>query len=353
MKRKGIKMMVFVFLTVLLLLIALPPLYAASEKEPPKRLQISILSFAFGSTAYVICQGLADLINKHSTSLKASAIETKGTVTNALTLAVRPEMRKTTLVYTVVAANQWAKAGEEPFKKPYTSLRAVANFQQVQDAYVTFNKDIKMFGDLAGKRFAVGPPGAGSSRFAIARLKYGWGILDKVKVEYMGFDASKDALINGTIDAGFLGVVFVGDKLALSPAGIELLSQPRKLYWISDTEEALERARKKTGWPIFYGVMPAGYFGPQQSEGYYYATQYVYFAADAEMDDQVVTEICRIFWEYSDEFKTYHKGGAMTKPTMAKIPVVRGDFHPAAVKFYQGKGIKIGLGDWPEFEKFR
>jgi TRAP transporter TAXI family solute receptor len=252
----------------------------------------------------------------------------------------------------VLTANQWAKAGEEPFKKPYTSLRTVANFQATQDAYVTFNKDIKTFGDLAGKRFAVGPPGASSARLAIERLRHGWGILEKVKVEYMGFEASKDALINGTIDGGFLGNIFVGDRLVTSPAGMELMSQPRRLYWISDTEEALERTRQKTGWPVFYGVTPAGYWGPQQSEAYYYATQYVFFAADAEMDDQVVTEICRIFWDYSDEFKNYHKSGeAITKPTMAKIPVVREEFHPAAVKFYQGKGIKIGFQDWPEFKK--
>jgi TRAP transporter TAXI family solute receptor len=352
MKRKGIKMTACVVLITFQIFITLPSVYAASEKEPPKRLQLSILSFAFGSAAYVLCQGLADLINKHSNLLQASAIETKGTVTNALSLAVRPETRKTTLIYTVLTANQWAKAGEEPFKKPYTSLRTVANFQATQDAYVTFNKDIKTFGDLAGKRFAVGPPGASSARLAIERLRYGWGILDKVKVEYMGFEASKDALINGTIDGGFLGNIFVGNKLVTSPAGMELMSQPRKLYWISDTEEALERTKKKTGWPVFYGVTPAGYWGPQQSEAYYYATQYVFFAVDAEMDDQVVTEICRIFWEYSDEFKNYHKSGeAITKPTMAKVPVVREEFHPAAVKFYHAKGIKVGLQDWPEFKK--
>ena len=88
----------------------------------------------------------------------------------------------------------------------------MVNFQKVQDGYVTFDKNIKTFGDLAGKRFAAGPPGAGSSRFAKARLKHGWGILDKVKVEYMGFAASKNALIDGRIDAGFAGIIGVGDK---------------------------------------------------------------------------------------------------------------------------------------------
>ena len=354
MERKGIKMMPFFVLVVLQILVVLPPLYAASDKKPPKAVELSIHSFAFGSSAYVVCQGLADLINKHSTLLKASSIETKGTITNAQTLAAHPEMRKNTLIYTVLAAQQWAKRGEEPFKKPYTSLRVVANFQWVQDAYVTFNKDIKVFGDLAGKRFAVGPPGAGSSRYAIARLQHGWGILDKVKVEYMGFEASKDALIDRRIDGGFMGIVSIGDKWAPSPSAIELLSQPRPLYFISDTEEALKRAKEKTGWPIYYGVMPAGTLGPKQPEPYIYVTQYVYFAADAEMDDQVVNEICRIFWEYSDEFKNYHKGGeGITKPTMAKVPITREDFHPAALKFYQSKGIEIGLEGWPEFKKFK
>jgi TRAP transporter TAXI family solute receptor len=354
MKRKWMKMTAYVVLVAFQICIALPALHAASEKEPPKPLQLSIHSFAFGSSAYVICQGLANLINKHSTSLKASAIETKGTITNIQTLAAYPKMRKNTLIYTVLEGQQWAKMGEEFFKKPYTSLKAVANWTRTLDAYVTFDKNIKMFGDLAGKRVAVGEAGTGISRFSIARLQHGWGILDKVKVEYMGFGASKDALINGTIDAGFAGCSGVGDRWVPPPSTVELLSQPRALYWISDTEEAFKRARKKTGWPIFYGAMPAGTLGPKQPEPFLHAIHYTYFAADAEMDDQVMTEICRIFWEYSDEFKTYHKAGeAITKPTMAKIPVTREDFHAAAVKFYQEKGIKIGLGDWHEFEKFR
>jgi hypothetical protein len=38
---------------------------------------------------------------------------------------------------------------------------------------------------------------------------------------------------------------------------------------------------------------------------------------------------------------------------MAKVPITQGDFHPAALKFYQDKGIEIGLEGWPEFKKFR
>jgi len=350
MKRKRARIMVLVGLAVLLISL---PLHAASQKEDPK-VELVIHSLVLGSAAYVICQGLADLMNKHSTLLQAASIETKGTLANARNLAVHPEMRKNTLIYTVLEAQEWAKTAQEPFKKPYKSLRVVANFQQVQDAYVTFDKDIKVFGDLAGKRVAVGPPGQGSSRFAMARLNYGWGVLDKVKVEYMGFDSSKDALMDGRIDAGFAGLVSIGDRWVGAPATTELLSQPKTLYWISDTEEALRRAREKTGWPIFYGVMPGGALGPKQPDPYLFATHYVYFAADAEMDDRVVTEICRIFWDYSDEFKNYHKAGAaVTKPTMAKVPIVREEFHPAALKFYEEKGIKIGIGDWPDFEKFR
>jgi TRAP transporter TAXI family solute receptor len=346
------RMMVFV--GVALLLMVLPPLHASEEKVPHEPVNIAIHSFLFGSSAFVICQGIADLINKHSSSLRASSIETKGTITNAMTLARQPEKRKTTLIYTVVEAQQWAKMGEEPFKKPYPSLRAVVNFMKVQDAFVTFDKNIKMFGDLAGKRVAVGGPGTSASRFTLARLKHGWGILDKVKVEYLGFAASKNALIDRRVDAAFAGVIGVGDRWVPAPSTVELLSQPKDLYWISDTEEALKRAREKTGWPIFYGVMPAGTLGPKQPKSYRMSLHYVYWGVDAEMGDEVVTEICRIFWEYADQFKNYHKGGAAIKrPTMAKIPVSRQDFHPAALKFYQSKGIKIGLEDWPEFEKFR
>jgi uncharacterized protein len=331
-----------------------PALYASEMSAPQKKIELQIHSFGFGSAAFVICQGIADLLNKHTNWIKASSIETKGTVTNALTLAMRPEMRKTTLIYTVLEAQQWAKMGEEPFKKPYTSLKAVANFQEVQDAYVTFDKRIKLFGDLAGKRVAVGIPGAGSSRFGIARLQHGWGILDKVKVEYMGFDTAKDALIDGRVDAGFVGVVGVGDRWVPAPSTMELLSQPKDLQWISDTEEAFKKAREKTGWPIYNGVMPGGALGPKQPDPYLMALHYVYFAVDAEMDDNLVTEICKIFWEYCDQFKDYHKGGdGITKETLGKIPIAREDFHPAALKFYQDKGIKIGFGDWPEFGKFK
>jgi len=47
-------------------------------------------------------------------------------------------------------------------------------------------------------------------------------------------------------------------------------------------------------------------------------------------------------YENIEKFKEYtHMGAILTKETMASLSVPESSYHPAAVKFYKQKGIKI------------
>ena len=60
------------------------------------------------------------------------------------------------------------------------------------------------------------------------------------------------------------------------------------------------------------------------------------------MPDHVVTEILRVVYENVHKFKEYtFLGAILTQETLASLSVPAGSYHPAAVKFFNEKGIKI------------
>ena len=70
-------------------------LFAEESKE---KVSIDILSMGFGGSGYVASFALSELINKKSPILKATCIETGGSVENIKTLAAEPNRRKHTIL---------------------------------------------------------------------------------------------------------------------------------------------------------------------------------------------------------------------------------------------------------------
>jgi TRAP-type uncharacterized transport system substrate-binding protein len=65
-----------------------------------------------------------------------------------------------------------------------------------------------------------------------------------------------------------------------------------------------------------------------------------------DMPDDVVAEILRIGYENAYKLKEATiEAEIITKETLASLSMPESGYHPAAVKFFKGKGIKItGFG---------
>jgi TRAP transporter TAXI family solute receptor len=299
----------------------------------------------FGGSGYVACFTLADLINKHSSWLRATCMETEGTIQNLRLLAEEPERRKRSLIYASMGANYMATQALPPFKKPYTGARAVSLSQWVAHSYVTLDPNIKTGRDFKGKR--IGLPSKGSSGRLEPEIlfKYAWDIMDKVKIDYLGWTPSINALRDGMVDVSIANPIFVGeDKVAPNPALEELMASRANYHFISISKEDINTARKKSGYPIYPGQLPSGALGPKQPKPLGIAQLTNGWVAPAELSDDVVYEICRIIYEYHKEFWSRHASLKGLRPeAMPKLAPEEKSFHPGAVKFYKDKGIKIGF----------
>jgi TRAP transporter TAXI family solute receptor len=321
---------------------------ASAQQATHKQVAFNLLSMRFGGSGYVASFALSELINKHSPWLRAKFSETAGGIANMRAFSENPEKRKDSLAYTTWSATFLAVNAVPPFfTKPYKGARAISMAQWIVHSYVTLDPKIKTPMDFVGKRIGL-PPKASSGRVEPEiLLKYGWGIMDKVKIDYIGFSESIQALRDGMVDVAIYNPIYIGvDKVAPSPALEELKALRVPYYYIPIPKEDVIRARKKSGYPIFPAVLPPGALGPEQTEPFPHVKLTNGWFADVEFGDDMAYEICRIIYEHYKEFWAYHVSlRGLSPENMPKLAASEAEYHPGAIKFYKEKGLKIGFSD--------
>jgi len=170
------------------------------------------------------------------------------------------------------------------------------------------------------------------------------GVLDDVKLEYLSLPGGVNALRDGLIDAtiGSASVVSLPDQYASSSFMSEIMST-KTVYFVSMDSEDITYMNELLGPLEAEHVVPAGSMGATQTEPWVGIGKVMGWAADKEMPDDVVYEICRIIYENSDKFVDYSPSLAfVTNETMADWGLPEADMHPGALQFYEDKGIELG-----------
>jgi len=313
-----------------------------SEREP---LQIDIRSGKLGRSSYVLSFGLSDLINKNSTWLRATNIECKGSTESIMYIQNHPEKAASTVFWANQYAQTIAQRADAPLEKPYLGFRYIALVTMPPIAILSTDPNIRTIQDLAGKRVSVGPKGASIEYLTRFILDYGYGIWDEIKPSYLSWGACKDALLDGTIDAGVqTGEIYSVEGDWVPGPALEELFSTRECYLITYSEEAAAKAAEKSGYPIRLVSYKPTAFGKTPAQEWNGVIHYNSWCCDASMPDEVVTEIVRVIYEHADEFVSYHASGkSIRRETLAAIATDRDSFHPGAAKFYDEKGIKIGV----------
>ena len=90
-------------------------------------------------------------------------------------------------------------------------------------------------------------------------------------------------------------------------------------------------------------TVPAGCMSETQTEPWVGTGKIIGWAADEQVPDDVVYEVCRIIYENAEQFATYHQALAfVTQETMADWGVPEEDMHPGALQFYDEYELEIG-----------
>lgn len=316
-----------------------PIAYADSRPQ----VTTNILTAPFGGSPQIIGLALADTAKKHHPWLKFTAAETPGFVYNLQKLENTPSMWDKIIVCSNHPNNFAASKGESPFREKIMGLRALATNSCYWYGIVTFDANIKTIRDLAGKRLALGYPQQVSwSIMPNALLETGYGILDKIKTQYIGQGPSADALIDGKVDA--CPINFGGNPATNNwipePSVVKLLASGRKLYFISWDQEAIDKVESTVGMPMNAHKIPAGTFKGQDRDLVGYMSISGWWVKDVFSED-IAYETVQLLLAQYNKFSEYIALAKSYSPEFFSVGITKRNGHPGAVRAFEEAGIAI------------
>jgi TRAP transporter TAXI family solute receptor len=327
----------------LLLIVASISVLVFAKPCEADKVKVTILAHKLGSTSYVLSFALADIINANSTKIQATAIETKGTLSNLLEWQTYDQdKQKYVISYCPPMYMHLAAVGDKPFKKPFKAPKLIARNATYTNPILTRNPKIKTGKDLAGRRVSFAFPGSAMEMAFQETVKAAWNLKVKdYKNTPMGFSGAADALIDGTLDvalqgAGVTGTTEEWQGWVPNPALEKLLSSS-KCSIIDLPEEAIAKAREATGYPIYPIKNEAQTVGKSKLPRFTSIISAGAWAVSDKMPDDLVEEICRVIFENAGKFADYHaQGKYITPDTLTRY--AKSYFHPVAIQFYEKKG---------------
>lgn len=326
----------------LILMIQVP--VSAAEQKP---YELTISTIPAGFSSYIMGVALAEQINKNSNWLKATATEGRGPAEHMKTLIRKPEKRKNYLFFNTTwdiweAKQQIGTYAGFPFD--YDEFRFVTLLGIAGNGLCTLDGGIKNGSDLVGKK-AIFDSGRGKGReMAYTGVLKASGVsTNKIKFQYASGKAAADILRDGLVDVIYTGHILkqLPNVYGNSPFQAELVAT-KNVHFLSFNENDVAAFKRESGHPLALVKVPPKMLGPLQTESCGILIKPLGFAAHISMPDEVITEILTTVYENVDKFKEYTPMGAiLTKDTMASLSVPESSYHPAAVRFYRQKGIKI------------
>lgn len=309
--------------------------------------KIHIHGAAQQTNGQFITFGWGDLINKNSSWLRATVSEELAPGISVPLFVMKPEIRKTDIMFAICGQPQGWTKGLPPLspKTPYKTWKVICKTLTAPAMLVTSDPNIKTIHDLKGKRISCLPRTSTAGIGLLNIIEHGAGLKGKVKIDFLGPPPAKDALLSGLVDAAHLPFGSADPTWIFPGIAVEILAA-KKLNFVDLTKEAMDKTYKKVDWPFMPPIhVPAGAFTPEQKAFWTFGIPN-YYACDEVLPDEVVYEMLTIMYDHVDEFKNYHAvGKALTRERLGDIAVPVEGIHPAAIKFFDEKGIKYGMVD--------
>lgn len=342
MKRHGWTLILMLLVTMAFGAALLPA--AESEKGAKTKREVGLLGARPGTGSYGFSQALTALVDRHSQWLTIHLRTASGATEHLRIMTEEPKERAANLFTSELLTFLWAREGIEYFKQSYKGARAIALFSNATLVLSTYDANIKGKDGFVGKRIMAYPKFFSSGRFVDVIFNDVWKIGDKVTLSH-GFPAAGiRALGDGTVDAAQVDV----DGMPGGPwKPGEELSQLQVLkpglYFVGFSDADFEAASKVLKIPLPAEVISPGSYGANQTEPIRGIDAALFWAADEEMDVDVVYEVTKIIYEHIDELNASYPSSLMTRKQMAALRLPKDLFHPGALKFYEEVGVPVGV----------
>jgi len=300
------------------------------------KVNVRIISAPFGTMTYVLGSALEDISKKHHPWLRFNHSESPGYVYNMKKIGKEPEVRKDLIIGTGPVLNYLAKKGLPPFDQKYEGVKLLAVFALNARWLGTLNPDIKTIKDLEGKKIALGrKPQINFAFNPDAILRDGWGIKDKIKIQYLGTKPAIAALMDGLVDAAIVGGYInpAGKYFQPGPPTLELIASGKKVFHIPWGDEQVKKTIAM-GLPIIPFKVPAGTLKGLDSDLSVFANTLTW-CASSEFPEELAYEFVKLNIENVSKFKEYHSLGKLVSKELFSYGWDEKDIHPGAIKAFK------------------
>jgi uncharacterized protein len=303
----------------------------ASGAEAQQARQLSIATGGTGGIYYPLAGGFGTILAKELPGITATAEVTGGSLDNMKLIG----SGNADIAFTQVDTAVDAVNGRDKFPKKLAIRALAVMYSNLMQVVTLDGNGIAKFADLKGKRLSTGSPGSGTEIFAL-RVIEGMG-LDKDKDmtrERLSAAESANALKDRKIDA----FMFVA---GLPTAAItDVAATPGVKMLLVDHAEAVPKMVQKYGAAYAPSVIPKGSYPNQDKESQVAAVWNIMAVRD-DFPEDLAYKLTQIMLEKREDLGKVHKEALNIKVENQKSQNAGIPWHPAALKYFADKGIKV------------
>ena len=241
---------------------------------------------------------------------------------------------------------QYAWEGSRSFEEDGASraFRVLGGLYEETVQLVTTDSRIRTVEDLRGHTVSVGAPGSGVSFNALDILEVAGLSLEDIEPQYLDFEKSREALLDGTVDAAFI--------VAGTPTGVveemaAALAEETGIYLVPVDGGLREDLLKICP---FYApsVIPAGTYAGQE-EAVETISVKAALIVRADMPEEDVYRLTAAVFDHTEEIAREHGAGEELSVQNA-AEGIGVPFHAGAARYYSEHGVKVETADAEEEE---
>jgi TRAP transporter TAXI family solute receptor len=306
-----------------LLLLAGLPIAAMAETT-----FLTLGTSSIGGSYYLYGGGISSYFQQNLPDIRITAQTTRGSYENMRLVGNRLNMA---LGNSQALYERVNGIGSFKADGPAKNLRALMVVDTAPYHWITMEGEgITKIEDLVGKTISIGEPGSGSEGHALMILKQ-YGIIDKVKLQRLGYSASTTALRDGQIDA------YIGASALPMPTIVDL-SSTRAVRLLSESEEVIAKVLSEVPSYKRFVIPPSTYKGVDYPVTTLASSSTI--VADSSVPDEVVYEFVKSL--FTNGARVYMKNVYNAWDPEASVDLFKRigiALHPGAEKYFREAGL--------------
>ena len=289
---------------------------------------INFVTAGTASTFYPISATVVNLWNEQIEGMRAVATPSGGGIDN-LNQAYDGEAQIGIAISSLVYQAQEGLGAFEDYANE--NLRIFAGlYINPNQVVVTRNSGVNGLADLAGKRISVGAAGATTVDEAIVHLGLQGKTLDDIRAEYMDTSAAADAMSNKLLDGVWV-------MAGIPNSAVTQIMTTTDSMLMPITPDEVEQLKAEYPWYAACEI-PADTY-PGQTEAVPTSGVKLTLFITADVDEETVYQMARVFWENWDELCAAHAALRMADPKQACSDIAGVAIHDGAARYYKEIGL--------------